>query len=202
MCPWRGYRKQLKDDGIMDKAVWNSLVPFLKDVKSIDFTGGGEPLLNGNLLDWMQQARHHGCETGFLTNGLLLKPSFSEKLIQINPDWLAISIDGADAVSYERIRRGSNFDELCRNISTLSRLRISDKPWLMINFVIMESNADQLEEMVRLAAGLGVDQINVKQCDVIRSDFGKNLGIYAGEENKSIKRYKNYSNELKNLPEN
>jgi MoaA/NifB/PqqE/SkfB family radical SAM enzyme len=57
----------------------------------------------------------------------------------------------------------------------------------MLNFVMMTVNAHQLEEIVRLADKLGVNQVNFKQCDVSRGDNGKCFGLYAPEETKGVK---------------
>jgi len=190
MCPWVRFRGELKDNGLMDVAVWNALAPYLDQVGSVDFTGGGEPTLNKNLVEWMKIAGLHGCQTGFLTNGLLLDQAFSEELIRIGIDWLAVSIDGADKASYETIRRGADFEKVCRNIKTMSGLRSSDRPLLMLNFVIMENNSHQLDDIVRLASKLGIDQINFKQCDVIRSDHGQGLGLFASRESREVKQHR------------
>jgi MoaA/NifB/PqqE/SkfB family radical SAM enzyme len=52
---------------------------------------------------------------------------------------------------------------------------------------MMESNFHQVEDMVKLADELGVDQINFKQCDVIRGENGKGLDLFASKETKQIR---------------
>ena len=52
---------------------------------------------------------------------------------------------------------------------------------------MMTVNVHQLEEIIKLAAKLGVNQVNFKQCDVIRGDNGKCYGLYAPEETKEVK---------------
>lgn len=69
-------------------------------------------------------------------------------------------------------------------------MRIGSSPMISINFVIMDINFHQMEEMVRLAASLGVDQLNFKQCDVIRGEHGKGHGLFESEETKEIRRLK------------
>ena len=58
----------------------------------------------------------------------------------------------------------------------------------MINFVLMPMNFHQVEEIVRLAQRLGVDQVNFKQCDVVRGEQGKGFGLFAIEKTKEIRR--------------
>jgi MoaA/NifB/PqqE/SkfB family radical SAM enzyme len=199
MCPWTGFRQEQKERGNMTQEIWEAIVPFLRDVQSVDFTGGGEPLLQKNLFDWIFQAKLAGCDAGFLTNGLLLKEEKCEKIINCGQDWLGISIDGATREMYEKIRLGSNFERICKNISFLSGLRIGKRPLLMVNFVIMKENAHQMEEIIRLAREIGADQVNFKQCDVVRGDYGKGFGLFDSKETQDIKKLEKALNRARRL---
>jgi MoaA/NifB/PqqE/SkfB family radical SAM enzyme len=97
-------------------------------------------------------------------------------------------MDGADAEMYNKIRVGSNFDRVCENLANIARLRAGNIPKTMINFVLMDINSHQMEEIVQLAARLGVDQLNFKQCDVIRGEAGKGFGLFTSEESREIRR--------------
>ena len=72
MCPWREISKNSPNQGLMSQDVWDAIRPHLPEAQSIDFTGGGEPLLQPKLAEWIAEAKDTGCETGFLSNGLLL----------------------------------------------------------------------------------------------------------------------------------
>jgi MoaA/NifB/PqqE/SkfB family radical SAM enzyme len=155
---------------------------------SVDFTGGGEPLLQPKLAQWIADATKAGCETGFLSNGLLLKEEKLEKILDAGINWMCISMDGATSEMYNKIRVGSDFNRVCENVAHIDRLRTGNIPKTMINFVLMDLNAHQMEDMVQLAARLGVDQLNFKQCDVIRGREGKGFGLFASEESREIRR--------------
>lgn len=189
MCPWRGMGKTA-GNGIMSQEVWEAIRPYLSQVLSVDFTGGGEPLLQPRLEEWIREAKGAGCETGFLTNGLLMKKEKLERLVRTGLDWIGVSMDGATREVYEEIRRGSDFERVCENLANLATLRVGKVPKTMINFVLMNTNFHQVEEIVRLAARLGVDQVNFKQCDVIRGEEGKGLGLFARKETKEVIRPK------------
>jgi MoaA/NifB/PqqE/SkfB family radical SAM enzyme len=190
MCPWREITKNVENQGLMSQEIWEFIQPHLSDIKSIDFTGGGEPLLQPRLSEWIADAHTAGCETGFLSNGLLLKKETLEQILDAGIDWICISIDGADAGMYETIRIGSNFERVCQNVANIAELRSGNKPRTMINFVLMDMNFHQVEDIVRLSANLGVDQLNFKQCDVIRGESGKGHGLFGVEETKDIRRLK------------
>ncbi len=188
MCPWREMAKKVENRGIMTPAVWESIRPYLDRVQSVDFTGGGEPLLQPKLAEWIADATRTGCETGFLSNGLLLTEEKLKEILDAGINWICISMDGATAEMYNKIRIGSNFERVCENVANIARLRTGNIPKTMINFVLMDINSQQMEEIVQLAARLGVDQLNFKQCDVIRGQEGKGFGLFASEESREISR--------------
>jgi len=190
MCPWREITKNSENRGLMSAEVWHAIRPYLTEAKSIDFTGGGEPLLQPNLPGWIAEAKAAGCETGFLSNGLLLTANKLQQILDAGVDWICISMDGADAETYEKIRIGSNFERVCKNVATIAELRTGSLPKTMINFVLMDLNLHQIEDIVQLTARLGVDQINFKQCDVIRGTSGKGHGLFGVEETREIRRLK------------
>ena len=190
MCPWAEVRLSARNRGVMPENVWRALAPHLPEVASVDFTGGGEPLLQPRLIEWVAEAKSHGCETGTLTNGLLLTRETAKELITAGLDWLCVSLDGATADVYESIRLGSHFSTVCDNLARVAELRRDRVPLLMINVVLMPMNAHQAEELVSLAARLGVDQVNFKQCDVIRGELGKGLGLFASDETNELRGWR------------
>jgi len=188
MCPWREMAKKVENRGIMTETVWQAIRPYLDRVQSVDFTGGGEPLLQPKLAEWLAEAAKAGCETGFLSNGLLLAEEKLKKILDAGINWICISMDGATAEMYNKIRVGSDFERVCQNVANIARLRTGNIPKTMINFVLMDMNVHQMEEIVRLADRLGVDQVNFKQCDVIRGQAGKGFGLFASKETREIHR--------------
>jgi len=188
MCPWIQIRRDLDHSGLLSEKIWEAIRPYLSDIHSIDFSGGGEPLLQPLLLDWIVEAKSADCEVGFLTNGVLLRKDLAKKFINAGVDWICISIDGATADVYEQIRRGSSFNIVCENIANIVKLRERSALKIMINMVLLPMNFHQIKDMVRLIAHLGADQINFKHCDVIRGEYGKGLGLFASEKNNEIHR--------------
>ena len=190
MCPWREITQNAENRGLMSPEIWESIRPHLSDVKSIDFTGGGEPLLQPNLPQWIAEAHAAGCETGFLSNGVLLTKEKLRQILDAGVDWICISMDGADAEMYNKIRIGSNFDRVYENVANIAAMRTGRIPKTMINFVLMDLNFHQVEDIVRLASDLGVDQLNFKQCEVIRGERGKGHGLFEVEETRTVRHLK------------
>jgi MoaA/NifB/PqqE/SkfB family radical SAM enzyme len=137
MCPWREIAKNVENHGIMTQEIWEAIRPHLPETQSVDFTGGGEPLLQPQLLEWIREAHAAGCETGILTNGLLLTEKKAAQIIDAGLNWICFSMDGATAEIYEEIRVGSNFETVCQNLANIAALRLHKVPKTMINFVLM-----------------------------------------------------------------
>ena len=188
MCPWQDIREQAGDQGLMSDEVWEAIVPHLPEIASIDFTGGGEPLMHPDLANRIARAKKAGCRAGFLTNGQLLDEPLCEEILAADPDWISFSVDGAAVETYEKIRRDASFELLIENIQRLSDQRVGDRPRLGVNFVLMRENVDELMDLVELAARLGINKLNIKQCDVVRGDHGKDRGMFGAELDDELKR--------------
>lgn len=189
MCPWKGVRGQADSGGLMDASVWAALRPHLENVVEIDFSGGGEPLLQPSLADWITEAKQAGCKAGFLSNGSLLDETAASRMIQAGVDWIALSADGARAETFEKVRRGASFETFCGNVRRLTGMRMGKIPRVMFNFVMMPSNIEELQGFVRLAADLQVDQVNFKQCDVVRGGEEQKLGLFASKADRETRRH-------------
>lgn len=186
MCPWRGEAGRSDGSGLMDQRVWAAVKSWLHEVEMVDFTGGGEPMLQPHLREWLRDAADAGCRAGFLTNGTLLTSDLSRQLVDAGLDWIGFSVDGATADVYESIRPGADFRQVCTCIADISRLKQDLRPRVILNFVMMTVNIHQLADLVRLAADLGVDRINFKQCDVIRAVNRKAPGLFGPRREKKI----------------
>jgi len=189
MCPWRGLRTQSGGDGLMEEGVWAALRPHLPSVAEVDLSGGGEPLLHPHLAEWIAEAKLAGCRAGFLSNGSLLDEASAAGVIAAGVDWIGLSIESARAETFHRIRRGADFETFCRNVRRLTLRRADTVPHVLLNVVMMPSNIDELEDIVRLAASLQVDRVNFKQCDVIRSEAEREFGLFAPKVNRAIRRH-------------
>lgn len=199
MCPWQEISQAAGKHAHMSDTVWEAIKPHLPKITSVDFTGGGEPLLQPRLTNWIEDAHKAGCETGILTNGLLLNKTKARELLDAGVDWICISMDGATAQIYEKVRQGADFNKVCTNLRALNQMRPGKHPKTMINFVIMQINVHQMKEMVFFAHDLGVDQINFKQCDVIRGEHGKGLGLFASQANKATRQLQHSLDDARKL---
>ena len=117
-------------------------------------TGAGEPFMMSKLTDLLVYAcRDKGVRAAVITNGSLLVPGRSEKLIDSGIEALEISIDAADKISYERVRRGLKFEVVERNIEHMMeyRRRSGSKTKILVSFVEnpKEIDCDSVESFWR-----------------------------------------------------
>jgi MoaA/NifB/PqqE/SkfB family radical SAM enzyme len=127
-------------------------------VIEIKLQGMGEPLLQRDVFFKMiEYARRTNIWVRTTTNASLLhlKENY-RKLIDADPNEVQISIDGADEMVFEKIRRGSRFDQVTQNCRLINdycdaRSVIRTKMWV----VVQRENQHQLEHLVELAARIG-----------------------------------------------
>jgi short-subunit dehydrogenase/MoaA/NifB/PqqE/SkfB family radical SAM enzyme len=190
VCPWRDACDKREKPRDMPHETWEALCPYLFEIQAIDFSGGGEPLLQPRLADWIGEAKSAECKAGFLTNGVLLTKQTSDRLIRTGIDWIAVSIFGATADTHEAVQKGSSFESVCSNLMTLASLKVGKMPKIIINFVLTPANVHQVEEIVKLAERLGVNQVNFKQRDIVKGQKINEYGLFASKETRELRRLK------------
>ena len=80
--------------------------------------GLGEPLLHPRFLDMVRAAKQRGLRAEVTTNALLLDDAVAAGLLEAGLDQLVVSIDGASAEAFGRVRGAS----LARVVENVGRL--------------------------------------------------------------------------------
>lgn len=86
-------------------------------------TGGGETLLCPRILELVEYATEKNCKVGIITNGSLLTPSTSMRLVDAGVDNIEISVDAGDRETYSKIRVGLDWNKLLSNVNSLVEYR-------------------------------------------------------------------------------
>jgi len=115
--------------------------------------GAGEPLLYPDLSDLLQKAKKiPHLSVGFMTNGMLLDKSWVARLIELQIDWLALSIDGVVPETHDFFRRRADLRKIEENVMWLieeKERQGSDRPFLHFNMVGYPEILDQSLDYVR-----------------------------------------------------
>jgi radical SAM protein with 4Fe4S-binding SPASM domain len=173
MCLVR-YRPPVnKLDGAMPLDLFRRIVDQVPGLRQLTLQGLGEPLLCPDLLSMIRLATERGIRVGFNSNATLLSRRRADDLVAAGLSWLHVSLDGADASTYESIREGGDFARVLRNLAGLveaKRVAGSSTPWVRVVFVAMRRNVDGLPDLVRLVSDLGVDEVHVQNLSHSFSD--------------------------------
>ena len=126
----------------------------------------GEPFLNDRLIDFIKLAKQKRIYVTTSTNGHFLSDTQStEKLVKSGLDSIFISLDGIDQATYEKYRRGGNFQKVIEGIKVLVKCREklkSKTPKIIIQFLVMKHNEHQIEKIKKLKQKIGADRLLIK----------------------------------------
>ena len=150
MCP---YPILKRPKGVMEFSLFKKIVDETaqKDTDTkIWLAIMGEPLLIGEkLIEFISYAKQQGIKNVNLnTNAVFLSSEMAQGLIDCGLDRVIISIDGATEESYNKIRRGGDFNKVCSNVERMLELREasnSSTPEIIVQFIEMEENAGEAE---------------------------------------------------------
>lgn len=140
----------------MDSAVWTKVLQELKEWDrpvSLLTHGAGEPLLYPHLLELLQRAKQvPHLSVGFMTNAMLLDAQWAKRLVDMQIDFLAFSVDGINPKTHDYFRRNADLKIIETNLSRLIQEKEeqgSQLPHLSFNMVGYEQILDQADGYVR-----------------------------------------------------
>jgi hypothetical protein len=135
-----------RDVGFVGEAVWRPAIDEIATwplTVALDLHGAGEPLLHPNFFSIAGYAKSKkNLSVGFLSNATLLNEEKARAVIDLDIDWVAFSVDGAQKEVFEYYRKGASFEQVEANIERLLSLRRGGKPSVSFNMV-SHDEADQ-----------------------------------------------------------
>jgi pyrroloquinoline quinone biosynthesis protein E len=136
-------------------------------VLKIKLQGIGEPLLNREFFALVEEAVRRGIAVEVTTNGTLLTEENCPRLLDSGLTAIFLSVDGATAETFERIRKGAKFVRVTKGIRRLTTMRAGRRvPAIHFWTVGQAANVQEIPAVVRLAKDLGVDSVRL-QYDLI-----------------------------------
>jgi len=158
------------------KKIADELFPHAKDV---DLRGFGESIIHPEFEKFVDYSLKFDCSLGLITNLSIKNDKLWTKLVK-NNFWLGISFDGATKNTFEKIRKGSNFDIIQHNLKLIKKTRDKFKknPW-MIYFVVtlQKDNISELEEIIKIADKFGINRVELNPVQLPFFDF-RNLSFH------------------------
>lgn len=163
-CPYRsdGYTNtQMFDPRQM--LPYEKIIECLDDfqaigVKSILYTGGGEPFCHPQMTEIISETLDRKLSLGLFTNGLALTERACEELG--DAAFVRVSLNAASPDVYHTVHSVSakKFDRVVENICQLAYHKSHDCT-LGVSFVVSRENWQQIYRMAELAKTWGVDNI-------------------------------------------
>lgn len=131
----------------------------IKELKKNNFTyikfTGGEPFTREDMTEILKYSSELGFDMDISTNASLITDKIARELKSIDFPMVHVSLDGNDKYSHEYVRGENTFERTLRGIRYLTRNHV----YTRIGTVIYIRNEDKLEEIVKLAIELKVNEI-------------------------------------------
>ena len=99
------------------------LIDEFAGLRELHLQGVGEPMMHPRFFDMVAYASGRGIRVSTNSNLTLLNARRAEACVTSGLDCLHVSIDGATAATYERIRVRAHFDRVVRNLGLLRDAR-------------------------------------------------------------------------------
>jgi putative metalloenzyme radical SAM/SPASM domain maturase len=148
-------------EGDMTAEAFAALEPAFSGLKALVLNGIGEPLLHPLLDDFIRRAKSlmpQESWVGFQSNGLLLSNARAISLLEAGLDRICLSIDSVSPETFRKVREGGELEAVSKAFSALAAAKSrTNRPDVQVGaeFVVMQSNLQELPAALRWAAGRG-----------------------------------------------
>ena len=145
-------RSQSRALGFMDLEGFKAFVDLNKP-SYIGFHGWGEPLLHRGIVSMVAYASSRGSVTSLITNGTLLSEELAEELFKSGLRELVFGV-----YRFKMLEEVSS--KIALAVGLKERLRVK-RPKIVVDVTVYEDNRSEVLDLVREAANLGVEAINM-----------------------------------------
>ncbi len=125
-CPYTNsnIRSDYADRSLMDEDTFKIIADQCGKYGAwLRISGGGEPMLHPKAVELLVYAKRVGARIGLITNGSIFTEDSTTRLLNAQIDMVEFSVDAADSETYERVRKGLNWDILLKNVRRMVELR-------------------------------------------------------------------------------
>jgi len=166
MCPRENIYFPPRD---MPLPIFKKIIDEAKDY--LEFAvpyGVGEPLLNPQIFDMIRYCTEAGIPSGISTNATILTEEMSCRLIEAGLDYIIFAFDGATPETFEKYRKGAEFEKVRSNILGFLRVkkRLGSRVFCIIQMVRLKDNRTEVPDLFRMWRVEGIDEIRIKKDEV------------------------------------
>lgn len=160
-----------KNPGFMDMELYKKIIKEAKNsISSVILCISGEPLLHKNFPQMVKLAKENGISTSVSTNGTLLTPFLSRKILKAGLDWINFSFDGCTKKTYEKVRVNAKFEKTLENIIEFLKIKkqIHAKTHSDLQILVMDKEGmvdykNNIDKFLRNFEGLPLDFIQLRR---------------------------------------
>lgn len=168
----------------MYEVIIKQLSKFPKGIKRIVFSGLGEPLMNPRLPEMIKLAvdAQIADRVEVITNGLLLTPEISEKLIQAGITHINISVQGVNDEQYEKTcGKKIDFEKFVQNLTYLYKYRKNAQIYIKTIDATLKNEEDK--SAFYSIFGNICDKIYIEHLIVMQQQMENLKGVVDGSRN-------------------
>jgi MoaA/NifB/PqqE/SkfB family radical SAM enzyme len=127
----------------------------------------GDPFASHVYRHFMQKTpRTENINYSILTNGIMLKEFLPQiPHVMSNLTKLGVSIDGASAGTYEKLRLGGKWDKIIENLNYISSLKSQYGFEFVLQFVVQKDNYHEMIEMIGLASKYQANRLSLNKIE-------------------------------------
>ena len=139
--------------------------------KKIMLSGSGEPFMYPQIIEVISLIKEKGIKLNIVTNFTLVNKKIIKRLVELNVDYITISLWAGDAETYVKTHPNQTektFEKIRENLKYLHSLKKEDNlPHVKIYNVISKFNYNKIENMLNFALDTLVDYIEFQVIDII-----------------------------------
>jgi radical SAM protein with 4Fe4S-binding SPASM domain len=198
MCP-RSRNAPVRQTLEMTDTIFEKIVGELKNhtdfVRRVTPQGYGEPVLDKKLPSRIKRLKAIGIREVFIsTNASLMNEERSRAFLESGLDQIDFSVDAVTKETYERIRKGINYDVVVHNIQNFIKIRnkIKAKTKIRFRYVIQSENEHEYDDFCSFW------KKHIDKDDIIS---GKKIHTFGGHiEMPGSSEYQSLQRRMKELP--
>ncbi len=199
-CP-SGLRQFNRKTGNLKLDLFKKVIDQMKEhLIYLTFYFQGEPYINPDFLDMVKYANKSKIYTSTSTNAHFLNKDNAIRTIESGLDKLIVSVDGTTQETYEKYRINGDLNKALEGIREVVKWKTklkSNKPKVVMQFLVVKHNEHQILEAKKLAKNIGADSIQFKTAQIYDYANGSPL-IPEQEKYSRYKMNRNGKYEIKN----
>lgn len=157
---------ELEPPADMSWELFTGIVDQVPNLQRAVLHGVGEPMLVKDLPRMVRYLKDRGTYVLFNTNGTVLNETNGRALIDAGLDELRVSLDAADARTYERIRGKDYFERILRNVRAFREMQEREghaRPRVSAWLTGLKETVADLPAFVEVAADIGVSEVYLQR---------------------------------------